>query len=424
MQVLNFIVTQIFQQPAIFMALIALIGLILQRKSFSDTLKGTLKTAIGLLIMTSAANIITNTVNPLATIFNHIYGISQVNNTGIGTNEVITKYGSVIGIVMLGAFIINILVAKFTKLKYVWLTGHLLFWMSFVWVAVLVDAGVKGAALIVFGIILMGLYITFMPALAQPFVRKITGGNTFAYGHTSTIGAVLGGYIGGLLGNKKNDTENIKISDSLDFFRDVTISTGLVMTVVYLIAVLIAGPNFVEQKISNGQNFIIYALIQGLTFGAGITVLLTGVRMFIAEIVPAFRGITMKWIPNAIPALDCPMIFPYAPTAVMVGFITSLIVGIISIFILGFTGYPWVVLPAMIPFFFDGGPAGVFGNSTGGLRGAIIGGIIAGLIIIFGQAFVLPVVAHTITDFMRWAGDTDMVTLGSILGWILKVFGL
>ena len=45
MKVLNFIINEIFGQGAIFLALIALIGLLLQKKSFSEIVRGTLMTA-------------------------------------------------------------------------------------------------------------------------------------------------------------------------------------------------------------------------------------------------------------------------------------------------------------------------------------------------------------------------------------------
>jgi ascorbate-specific PTS system EIIC-type component UlaA len=47
---------------------------------------------------------------------------------------------------------------------------------------------------------------------------------------------------------------------------------------------------------------------------------ITGVRLLLSEIVPAILGITEKFIPNAKPELDCPVVFPYAPTVAFVPF--------------------------------------------------------------------------------------------------------
>ncbi|MCV5633156.1 hypothetical protein OFN23_33930, partial [Escherichia coli] len=81
----------------------------------------------------------------------------------------------------------------------------------------------------------------------------------------------------------------------------------------FLVLVLVAGKSFVEETLSAGQNFIIFAIIQSLTFAAGVYIILAGVRMVIAEIVPAFKGIADKLVKDAKPALDCPTVFPFAP---------------------------------------------------------------------------------------------------------------
>ena len=66
---------------------------------------------------------------------------------------------------------------------------------------------------------------------------------------------------------------------------------------------------------------IVYAIIQAMTFVAGVLVLLQGVRMFLGEIIPAFKGISEKLIPGARPALDVPIFYASGPVATTVGFL-------------------------------------------------------------------------------------------------------
>ncbi len=91
-----------------------------------------------------------------------------------------------------------------------------------------------------------------------------------------------------------------------------------------------AGPAFIEAELSGGTNFLVFSLIQAGTFAAGVFVILSGVRLVLAEIVPAFKGISTKLVPNAKPALDVPIIFTYAPNAVLIGFFSSFLGGIAS----------------------------------------------------------------------------------------------
>ena len=84
--------------------------------------------------------------------------------------------------------------------------------------------------------------------------------------------------------------------------------------------------------------------------------ILAGVRLILAEIVPAFKGISEKLVPNSIPALDCPIVFPYAPNAVLIGFLTSFVGGLVSLVIMVFTGTT-VIIPGVVPHFFCGATA-------------------------------------------------------------------
>jgi PTS system ascorbate-specific IIC component len=192
------------------------------------------------------------------------------------------------------------------------------------------------------------------------------------------------------------------------------------MCILYLIVTLAAGQSYVERNLSGGQNFILFAILQSITFAAGVFVVLSGVRLILAEIVPAFKGFSEKIVPDAKPALDCPIVFPYAPNAVFIGFISSFMGGIAGMALCGV--FNWIlILPGVVPHFFCGASAGVFGNAMGGRRGAIIGAFSHGALITFLPILLLPVLGNlgfANTTF----SDTDFCGVGIVLGNIVRLF--
>ena len=108
---LNFIINEIFGQGAIFLALIAMIGLILQKKSFSEIVRGTLMTAIGFFVLNTGTGLITgSSIDGIATAFNTVMP-QAVEST---TVDIGGEFGTEIGIVMIVAFAINVIFARFT----------------------------------------------------------------------------------------------------------------------------------------------------------------------------------------------------------------------------------------------------------------------------------------------------------------------
>ncbi len=188
------------------------------------------------------------------------------------------------------------------------------------------------------------------------------------------------------------------------------------MMVVYIILALIAGPKFVEgPSLSNGTNYIVYAITQAGTFAAGFVVVLQGVRMILAEIIPAFQGIASKLVPNSKPALDVPIVFPYAPNAVLIGFFVSFVVGVFSMLaMLGL--HTTVIIPGVVGIFFCGGAAGVYGNAFGGVRGAVIGSFVNGLILAWGPLLILPALGSFGAGAASTFADSDYIVSGGILG--------
>jgi len=292
---------------------------------------------------------------------------------------------------MFFGMIVNILIARFTRYKYIFLTGHHTLYLACMLAVIMAVAGFDTFGLIAAGSIALGIVMTLSPAILQPFMRQLTGNDNVALGHFSAVGYAASGLVGKLFkGSKETSTENIKFPNGLGFLRDSTVSIALTMVVMYLIVAFFAGPTFIEAELSGGTNFLVFSLIQAGTFAAGVYVILSGVRLVLAEIVPAFKGISTKLVPNAKPALDVPIIFTYAPNAVLIGFFASFIGGIASMVIMIFLGGV-IILPGVVPHFFTGAAAGVFGNATGGFKGSVAGSFVNGIIISFLPVFLMPV---------------------------------
>jgi PTS system ascorbate-specific IIC component len=418
---LNLVIKDILGTPAILVGLFALLGLILQKKNFADIMSGTLKTIMGFIILGVGANVLVGTLSSFGTMFEQAFHIKGI----IPNNEVVVAiaqkaFGKQTALIMLLGMFVNILIARFTRFKYIFLTGHHTMYMACMLAVILATLGLGDVQITIIGAFILGSVMALFPAMLQPFTRQITDSDDFALGHFNSIGYLLSSLTGKYLGNKTNSTEELKVPKSLGFLRDSSVSLALTMTILFIIVGICAGGSFVETKLSSGQNFIVYALIQAITFAAGVYVILAGVRMLLAEIVPAFKGIADKLVPNAIPALDCPAVFPFAPNAVIIGFFSCFIAGLLCMFIFPALGL-LVIVPGLVPHFFDGATAGVFGNATGGRRGAILGAFINGIVI-----SILPALLFVILGGMGFHGstfgDSDFGFIGVILAKVTTIF--
>ncbi|MGC9172111.1 PTS ascorbate transporter subunit IIC [Caldisericum sp.] len=419
MSVIKFIVDEILSKPALLVGLMALIGLIALKKSFSEVLTGTLKTIIGFLILIAGATLVIGTLSPLGDLIQQVFHLHGV----VPTNEAIValalqSFGKQVAAIMALGFLFNLVFAWITPAKYVFLTGHHLLYLATVLAVVIGTAGIKGANQIIIGAIMLGTVATAMPALVHPFTKRVTNDAGFALGHLNTLGYIMSALVGKWLGKGSKSTEEIELSEKWNFLKEPIVTTSIVMIIIYVALAILAGPT-VLSKYSNGGNYIMYALMEGLTFGASIAIIIYGVRMILGEIVPAFQGIALKIIPNAIPALDCPTVFPFAPTAVIVGFLSSVVGGIVGMFLMGPLGLA-LIIPGMIPHFFDGGTAGVYGNATGGRRGAILGAFVNGILITVLPALLLAYMG-TLGLANTTFGDTDFCWSGIVGGLISKM---
>jgi PTS system ascorbate-specific IIC component len=71
---LNFVV-DILKVPSVLVGLSALIGLVAQKKGFSDVVKGTIKTILGFIVLGGGATVLVGSLNPLGGMFEHAFNI-------------------------------------------------------------------------------------------------------------------------------------------------------------------------------------------------------------------------------------------------------------------------------------------------------------------------------------------------------------
>lgn len=414
------------------MGIIVLIGLLLQKKSAYDVVKGVTKAVVGVMILKQGSTILQAAYKPVMAILQdafHITGIVTENYAGMAAinGKLAPDILSVVPIVMAVAFVINLILARTTPLKYVFLTGHtmLAFSTLVVWIMSWFFQ-VNGVVLIIAASLFCGMYYTVMPAWAHRYSRHFAG-DDFTLGHVSGTSAVISSWIGKGLGkfDKNNpkiyedeNTGNNKVKGIARLFNDSTVITCLLMTIVLGTICVLAGQTYIAKQ-AGTANWVVFTLELGASFTVGIVILLTGVRMMIAELVPAFKGISDKLIPNAIPALDMPVFFPLASFSAVLGFIGAFIGEFVGFAILLLTGSPILMIPGIIATFFDGGIAGVFGSKFGGKKAAFIAGIVVGLLQILGG--VLFTTMSGMSTIGATYGNTDFGTIWVGLTAIMSV---
>ena len=429
----NWISREIFGVPAYLVGIMTAIALIASRKSWGDVLGGSLKATLGFIILGIGANAVIAAMTPLGLL---ITGVAPEGSKGVvPTNEAITAIAAGnatvfadVAYAMFFGVLLSLVIARLTPLRYVFLTGHHMLFMATVLTVVLLGQKVTDWLAILVGAVGLGTMMVVMPALAHPWMKRVTSNEPVAIGHFGTLGYILAGISGQIVGRGSKSTEEMEFPQGLRFLRDPMLGTAVAMVVIYLlmgIAYLVvqgeaaAVKNIGGSAVGGAGGYFAVLFNQALVFGGGVAVILLGVRTILGEIVPAFSGIAERVIPGAVPALDCPVTFPYAPNAVLVGFLSSVVGGLLGFFILvaglGSALAIPLILPGMVPHFFTGGTAGVFGNATGGRRGAVVGGFVNGLFITLFAAFLVPTmqaIGFQNTTF----GDADFQWFGLLVG--------
>ncbi len=431
LKIFNLLFTNIIAKPQFFIGLIVFIGYIAIGRKVYDALGGFIKAAIGFMILNVGSSGLVKNFDPILKGLAQKYQISAVvidSNFGFNAAtqalESISVTTSWTMMSLLVGFVWNILLVllkKFTKVRTVFITGHIMVKQATMvtWIIFAVMPGFRN----IYGAILVGLLVgTYWAVFANLTVeatRNLTGNSDFAVGHQQMFGIWVTDKIAHKIGNKEKTVENVKLPGWLAVLNDNIIATGLLMIIFFGAVMLFIGEPLLKEldpkAFDGGITFFTYILEKSLVFSVNIVILMTGVRMFVAELVESFVGISEKLLKGSIPAVDCAVTFGFSsPNAILYGFIFGAVGQLIAILGLIIFKSPIMLIPGFVPLFFDNATLAVYADKKGGIRAATIIPIVSGMIQVFGS--LAAVYIFNLTQYGGWTGNLDWDTVWPVVG--------
>lgn len=414
--IIDFIVNDFLTEPILLIGILICIGYIVQKTPATKVITGTASAMVGIAMVLFGGSQFTSLFKPITNAVNERFGIQGYLMDSYAmkatTQEALGDRFGLVGYVFIIAFAVNVILVyfgKWTKAKGVFLTGNagIAHSQSVLWLVIAYLGANNFVSVIVTGI-LVGIYWAFSTTLAAKTVAEVTDGGGFTIGHNQQIGIWFFSKFAHKFGDpEKEDAENLKLPGWLSIFNNNVVSVAIIMTIFVGAFMAPLGIEGIE-KLSKGQNWLIFIIILGIKFSMNMVILLTGVRMMVGELTSAFQGIQQKVVPNAIPAIDVAALLPYSPNAATLGFIFCTLGTVLSMLILLAIKSPIFVMPGFVPLFFAGGPIGVVANKYGGIKSVIVCSLLLGVIQTFGSVWAINIMAYP--QGVGWSGMFDFCT--------------
>ena len=408
----NVIYTEVISKPQLLLGIIVALGYILLKRPWTTVLAGGLKTTAGIMILSVGAGQLVGTFRPILFAIQERFGIAGTiidPYTGFpAALEALGDNASWVGYSLLLALGVNILLVAITKLRGVMLTGHIMFQQSAIGTALVsYTLGLPVLPTVLIAGALVGIYWAIgTNALIKP-TNHVTNNAGFTIGHQQYLMDWVASKFSHKFGDpEKDDCENLNLPGWMSIFQDNIVAMSIIMFVFVLVMFLALGiPKVTEM--AGGDNWLVYTFLTGVSFAVYVTIILTGVRLFVGEIAASFSGISNKLLKDSVVGIDCPAIFAYSPNAWILGFLFNTLGSVIAIILLIVLGSPVLIITGFVPLFFDGGPIGVYANKHGGFKAVAFFCTLTGLIQVFGAALVIPMSGMT----GGWMGMSDWSTI-------------
>lgn len=426
MKIWSYFSTNILQQPAFMIGLIVMLGYILLKKPWYDVLAGVIKAVVGYMILAVGSGGLVSNFRPVLVGLKDRFNLDAMvidpyfgqNAVTAGVEEVFGKSFGDVMILLLIAFIVNILLVRFgklTKLRALFTTGHVQVQQASTayWLIAFALPGLltQNVALLIVMAVLLGAYWAVGSNLIVKPCQELTDGAGFTLAHQQMFGIALNSWLAEkLFGKKKEGKEVKKIEDIqlpgfMSIFNENMVCTSILMLAFFGAILVVLGRDYliVGGFLKETESMLFFVIKTCLNFAIYLAILQLGVRTFVTELTQSFQGIADKLLPGSVPGVDCAVAFGFgSANAVPLGFLAGFAGQIIAIIALIFLQSPVLVICGFVPVFFDNASIAIFANEKGGIKAALILPFLSGLAQVFGSALI--------------AGWVGMAAYGGYLG--------
>ena len=435
----TYFAANVLTQPAYFIGLIVFVGYVLLRRPFHESFAGFIKATVGYLVLGVGSGGLVNGFRPILVGLKDKFNLSAVvidpyfgqNAVTAGLPETFGRTFSQVMILLLIAMTLNILLVAFrkvTKIRSVFTTGHVQIQQASIafWIILFAFPELGDTSILLLMGALLGAYWAVGSNLTVEITQDLTEGGGFCIAHQQMFGLFIFSKLAEKM-NKKGQSkrlEDMQLPGFLSMFNENVVATSVLMLLFFCTILVVLGQDFLiaNKFLAEGKSFLFYVLTTSLNFAVYLSILQLGVRMFVTELTASFQGISQKLLPGAVPGIDCAAAYGFgSPNAVTIGFLFGALGQFLAIITLIALKSPVLIIAGFVPVFFDNATIAVFANNKGGLRAAMLFPFIAGLIQVFGSAFVVEFIG--LAKYGGYLGMFDWATVWPVIAVSVKYLG-